>query len=240
MPPADETPAVETVWADEHLAVISKPTGLVVHAARGHHGPTLVDVLGENLAGGDDPERPGIVHRLDKDTSGLMVVARSGEAHARLSEDIAARRVSRTYLALIHGRPRSRKGTIDAPLGRDHRAPERRAVGGRGAKDARTHFEVVEPLGPESLVEVRLETGRTHQIRAHFAAIGHPVAGDSRYGGKPVHGLGRQFLHSARLGFEHPVTGEALSFESALPPDLHDALSAARTAHARRTGPDVP
>ncbi len=222
------TSTLELVYLDDWLAVIEKPAGLVVHAAPGHRGPTLVDQLGELLGGGDDPVRPGIVHRLDKDTSGLMIVARSSDAHRRLSGAIRRRQVSRTYLALIEGRPRSRSGTIDAPLGRDHRAPERRAVGGRGARDARTHFEVIDSVGPDSLVEARLETGRTHQIRAHFAAIGHPVCGDPRYGHPGRHGLCRQFLHSSRLGFSHPSSGEELEFQSSLPEDLSAALEQAR------------
>jgi 23S rRNA pseudouridine1911/1915/1917 synthase len=215
------------VHTDERLAVICKPPGLVVHAAPGHHGETLVDALGE-LLGGGEPERPGIVHRLDKDTSGLMIVSRDDEAHRRLAAMIKRHEVERTYLALVEGRPPSRSGTIDAPLGRDHRAPEKRAVRGRGARDARTHFTVVETLPADTLVEARLETGRTHQIRAHFTAIGHPVAGDPRYGHAGRHGLGRQFLHSARLGFVHPFSGERLEFESALPADLAAALERAR------------
>ena len=221
------TPDSPIVHLDPRFAVVDKPAGLVVHPARGHRGPTLVSELGE-LLGGGEPERPGIVHRLDKDTSGLMLVARDDEAHRRLSRMIAEREVARTYLALIEGRPASRSGTIDAPLGRDHRAPERRAVRGRGARDARTHFEVIEALAADSLAEVRLETGRTHQIRAHFAAIGHPVAGDPRYGHAHRHGLQRQFLHSARLELEHPFSGEPLRFESELPEDLVTALEAAR------------
>ena len=222
------TPEVRIVHADEWLAVVEKPAGLVVHAAPGHHGPTLVDALGDLLSGGGDPSRPGIVHRLDKDTSGLMLVARDDEAHRRLSAQIKAREVHRAYLALVEGRPRSRTGTIDAPLGRDYRAPERRAVGGRGPRAARTHFEVLEALPADALVEARLETGRTHQVRAHFAAIGHPVAGDPRYGRAGRHGLERQFLHSTRLALRHPVTGEELRFESELPPDLVQALGRAR------------
>ena len=214
--------------SDEWLAVVDKPAGLIVHPAAGHSGPTLVDALGDVLGGGEDPQRPGIVHRLDRDTSGLMLVARGDEAHRRLAAEIGAREVNRTYLALVEGRPRSRSGTIDAPLGRDYRAPERRAVGGRGPREARTHFTVLEPLPADSLVEVRLETGRTHQIRAHFAAIGHPVAGDPQYGHAGRHGLARQFLHSARLGFRHPFTGEALEFASPLPDDLAEALELAR------------
>jgi 23S rRNA pseudouridine1911/1915/1917 synthase len=216
---------------DEYLAVVEKPAGLVVHPAPGHRGETLVSVLGD-LLGGGEAGRSGIVHRLDKDTSGLMIVARDDEAHRRLAAMIKRRDVARIYLALIEGRPRSRSGTIDAPLGRDHRAPEKRAVRGRGARDARTHFEVIEPLPADTLVEARLETGRTHQIRAHFAAIGHPVAGDPRYGHPGRHGLERQFLHSARLGFEHPFTREALEFESQLPDDLSTALDRARADEA--------
>jgi 23S rRNA pseudouridine1911/1915/1917 synthase len=215
------------VHVDERLAVVDKPAGLVVHPAPGHRGETLVSVLGELLGGGEEG-RSGIVHRLDKDTSGLMMVARDDEAHRRLAAMIKARDVSRVYLALIEGRPRSRSGTIDAPLGRDHRAPEKRAVRGRGARDARTHFEVIETLPADTLVEARLETGRTHQIRAHFAAIGHPVAGDPRYGHSGRHGLERQFLHSTRLGFEHPFTGERMELESALSDDLAEALELAR------------
>ena len=219
--------APRPVHVDDRLAVIEKPAGLVVHRAPGHHGETLVDALGPMLGGGP-AERPGIVHRLDKDTSGLMIVARDDDAHRLLSALIKAHEVERTYLALIEGRPRSRSGTIDAPLGRDHRAPEKRAVRGRGARDARTHFEVIEVLRADSLVEARLETGRTHQIRAHFAAIGHPVAGDPRYGHSGRLGLERQFLHSARLAFTHPFTGERLEFESPLPADLAVALERAR------------
>ena len=223
-----EGPGVALVHSDDALAVVDKPAGLVVHAAPGHRGETLVDVLGELLGGGEDPVRPGIVHRLDRDTSGLMVVARTNAAHRALAAAIKAREVRREYLALVTGRPRSRSGTIDAPLGRDYRKPERRAVGGRGSRAARTHFEVIEPAGPDTVVRVRLETGRTHQIRAHFAAIGHPVVGDSRYGGVAGHGLHRQFLHSTRLAFRHPESGEDLEFSSDLPTDLRDALERAR------------
>ena len=216
------------VHSDEWLAVVDKPAGLVVHGAPGHRGRTLVDDLGELLAGGDDPQRPGIVHRLDKDTSGLMIVARGDGAHRLLAAQIKAREVRRVYLALVEGLPRSRTGTIDAPLGRDYRVPERRAVGGRAPREARTHFTLVEALPGDALLEARLETGRTHQIRAHFAAIGHPVAGDPRYGHAGRHGLGRQFLHSAKLGFRHPFSGEELEFTSPLPGDLAAALARAR------------
>jgi 23S rRNA pseudouridine1911/1915/1917 synthase len=215
------------VYVDDRLAVVDKPAGLVVHGAPGHRGPTLVDALGD-LLGGGEAERPGIVHRLDKDTSGLMVVARDDEAHRLLAAMVKAHELERVYLALVEGRPKSRSGTIDAPLGRDHRSPEKRAVRGRGARAARTHFEVLETLPADTLVEARLETGRTHQIRVHFAAIGNPVVGDPRYGHAGRHGLHRQFLHSASLGFAHPVTAERIEAESALPGDLETALDRAR------------
>lgn len=218
----------ELVLLDDELAVVDKPPGLVVHPAPGTRGPTLVDLLGPLLAGGEDPDRPGIVHRLDRDTSGLMLVARTPDTHAALSRAIAERRVERSYLALVDGIPRSRTGTIDAALGRDHRRPEKRAVGGRGARPARTHFEVAEALDGESLLALRLETGRTHQIRVHLAAIGHPVAADELYGGRPRPGLERQFLHSHMLAFTHPVSRERIELTSELPGDLAAALEAAR------------
>jgi 23S rRNA pseudouridine1911/1915/1917 synthase len=220
----------ELVHVDERLAVVDKPAGLVVHPAPGVKGLTLTDQLGD-LLGGGEAARPGIVQRLDKDTSGLMVVARDPEAHRRLAAMVSERQLRRTYLALVTGRPRSRSGTVDAPLGRDYRAPEKRAIGGRGQRDARTHFTVVESLEGYALLEVRLETGRTHQIRVHLASIGCPVAGDERYGegGDGELGLARQFLHSARLGFRHPFSGAELDFRSPLPPDLASALERARS-----------
>lgn len=221
-------PGLEIVYSDGAMAIIDKPAGLIVHAAPGHHGTTMVDELGELLAGGDDPERPGVVHRLDRDTSGLLMVARSSEAHGKLSAQIADRAVSRVYLALVEGRPGSRRGKIDAPLGRDHRNPERVVVGGRRPRSAVTRFEAVEALPRDTLLEVQLETGRTHQIRAHLQAIECPVAGDPRYGGAGRHQLDRQFLHSHRLELSHPLTGEQLSFRSELPEDLSAALKRAR------------
>ncbi len=221
---------VRIVHLDEELAVVEKPAGLVVHPAPSHHGPTLVDELGELLGGGADPERPGIVHRLDKGTSGLLVVARTDEAHAALQAQVQRREVERVYLALARGRLASRTGTIDAPIGRAARRRHRMAVSGAGSRQARTHFEVLELLGEETYLEARLETGRTHQIRAHFAAIGHPLVGDETYGGERGHGLARQFLHAHRLAFDHPRTGERLSFSSPLPADLAAALDAAREA----------
>jgi 23S rRNA pseudouridine1911/1915/1917 synthase len=210
--------------------VIEKPAGLVVHPAPGHQGVTLVELLGPMLGevAGGDPERPGIVHRLDKDTSGLLVVARTEAVHRALQKAVRDREVERIYLGLAGGRLESRTGTIDAPIGRSARQRHRMAVSGAASRQARTHFTVLELLPRDTYVEARLETGRTHQIRAHFAAIGHPLAGDSTYGGVQRYGLERQFLHAHRLAFTHPETGERLGFESPLPDDLEQALEKAR------------
>ena len=218
------------VHVDEALAVVDKPAGLVVHPAPSHSGPTLVEELGELLGGGADPTRPGIVHRLDKGTSGLLVVARTEAAHAALQAQVQRREVERVYLALARGRLASRTGTIDAPIGRASRQRHRMAVAGAASREARTHFTVLELLAGETYLEARLETGRTHQIRAHFAAIGHPLAGDVTYGGERKYGLERQFLHAHRLTFDHPASGERLSFASELPGDLQEALRAAHAA----------
>jgi 23S rRNA pseudouridine1911/1915/1917 synthase len=222
--------ALRIVHADEALAVVDKPAGLVVHPAPSHRGTTLVEELGELLGGGADPGRPGIVHRLDKGTSGLLVVARTDEAHAALQAQVQRREVERLYLALARGRLASRTGTIDAPIGRAPRHRHRMAVSGAASRQARTHFTVLELLGSETYLEARLETGRTHQIRAHFAAIGHPLAGDTTYGGESKYGLERQFLHAHRLAFSHPLSGERMAFASELPEDLAAALRAARDA----------
>ena len=227
MTPESAAPALRIVHLDEDLAVLDKPAGLVVHPAPSHTGPTVVSELGD-LLGGGDPERPGIVHRLDKDTSGLMVVARGPEALAALQEAVRERHVERRYLALAGGRLASRTGTIDAPIGRATKRRTRMAVAGAASREARTQVEVLERLPRETYLEARLETGRTHQIRAHFAAIGHPLVGDSTYGGTDRYGLGRQFLHAHRLAFRHPRTGEPLDFRSALPADLATALDAAK------------
>jgi 23S rRNA pseudouridine1911/1915/1917 synthase len=218
------------VHLDEHLAVVEKPAGMVVHPAPSHSGPTLVGELADVLGGGADPERPGIVHRLDKGTSGLLVVARDDATHAALQALVRKREVERRYLALVRGRLSSRTGTIDAPIGRATRRRQPMAVSGAGPRQARTHFAVLETLAAETYLEARLETGRTHQIRAHFAAIRHPLVGDAAYGGEQKYGLRRQFLHAHRLSFIHPRSGEELSFTSELPTDLAAALAAARAA----------
>jgi 23S rRNA pseudouridine1911/1915/1917 synthase len=224
------TSELRVVHLDEHLAVVDKPAGLVVHPAPSHEGLTLVDELAEILGGGADPERPGIVHRLDKETSGLLVVARDDATHAALQEQVRQREVERVYLALAGGRLGSRTGTIDAPIGRASRQRHRMAVSGAASRQARTHFEVLELLAAESYLEVKLETGRTHQIRAHFGAIGHSLIGDATYGGEEKYSLSRQFLHAHRLAFAHPASGEAMDFRSELPADLAAALTAARSA----------
>jgi 23S rRNA pseudouridine1911/1915/1917 synthase len=218
------------VHVDDDLAVVDKPAGLVVHPAPSHTGPTLVSELGDMLGGGEDAERPGIVHRLDKETSGLLVVARNDATHSALQAQVQRREVERIYLALAKGHLASRTGTIDAPIGRASRQRHRMAVSGAASREARTHFEVLELLAAETYLEARLETGRTHQIRAHFAAIGHPLVGDATYGGGEKYGLQRQFLHAHRLAFNHPGSGERLSFSSELPADLTAALAAARGA----------
>jgi 23S rRNA pseudouridine1911/1915/1917 synthase len=215
------------VHLDDDLAVIDKPAGLVVHTAPSHSGETLVDLLA-GVAGGGEGDRPGIVHRLDKDTSGLMLVARNEPTHRALSAAVKRRDVLREYTALVEGHLGSRTGTIDAPLGRHRRRRTRMAVRGTGSRDARTHFEVIEDLPADTYLHARLETGRTHQIRVHFAAIEHPVAGDPEYGSKGRYGLERQFLHASRLEFTHPGTEERLSFSSELPDDLQAALGRAR------------
>jgi 23S rRNA pseudouridine1911/1915/1917 synthase len=217
-------------WEDEHLLVVDKPAGLVVHPAPGHRAGTLVHgLLGREVAGGEEPERPGIVHRLDRDTSGLLVVARSEEAHRRLQLLLRRRRLEREYVALVRGRPRSREGRIEAAIGRDRHDPTRHSLDTASPREAVTHFSVRELLGRHALLAVRLETGRTHQIRVHLAAIDLPVSGDPVYGVPGDLGLERQFLHAARLAFPHPMTGEPVSTESPLPDDLARALRRARS-----------
>jgi 23S rRNA pseudouridine1911/1915/1917 synthase len=222
-PPA--APAQFTIaYEDEHLLVVDKPAGVVVHPARGHPDGTLVQALAGVAAGGDDARRAGIVHRLDRDTSGLLVVARSDAVHAALKAALARRDLVREYLALVEGRPPARRGTIDAPLGRDRRVRTRVSTDTDEAREAITHFEVERALPDDTLLRVRLETGRTHQIRAHLLAIGHPVAGDPEYGSAGRHGLARQFLHAAHLAFPHPVSDEIVDVRSPLPADLAAAL----------------
>ncbi|HEY4621165.1 MAG TPA: RluA family pseudouridine synthase, partial [Gaiellaceae bacterium] len=225
-----EPVTVAVLYEDGDLLVVDKPAGLPVHPGAGERRATLAgQLLTLGAAGGPDPERPGIVHRLDRDTSGLLLVARSEEAHAALQQAIRRREIERRYLALVRGRPRSRTGRIDAPIGRDRRDPTRRSLDTDEPRDAVTHFEIVETMGEHALLHVRLETGRTHQIRVHLAAIGLPVAGDAQYGVAGDLGLERQFLHAHVLRFRQPISGEEIEITSPLPPDLEAALERARS-----------
>ena len=235
-PIADPAIELRVVYEDDDVIVIDKPTGLVVHPGAGHEGSTLVHGLlaryPELVVDGDpvggDPVRPGIVHRLDKGTSGLLVVARTESAHEDLVAQLASHSVDRHYLALVWGHLDTNLGTIDAPVGRSRRDPLKMTVTNEG-RDARTHYEVRETFlepQPTSLLMCRLETGRTHQIRVHLRSIGRPVVGDELYGGaKPLIPLGRPFLHAAELAFVHPATGETVEFVSPLAPDLVEILS---------------
>ena len=226
---ADPSVSVAVVHADDDVIVVDKPAGLVVHPGAGQAGGTLVHGLLHTfpeLADVGDPTRPGIVHRLDKGTSGLLVVARSAPAYAALTVQLQARTVDRRYLALVLGRVSEGSGAVDAPVGRSGRDPTRMAVSSRG-RPARTRYEVLErytePVAA-TLLECRLETGRTHQIRVHLAAIGHPVAGDTRYGRAQSLPMSRPFLHAHRLAFDHPADGRRRHFHSSLPADLEDVV----------------
>jgi len=236
-------------YEDEHLLVVDKPAGIVVHPARGHARGTLVHGLlaldaeggvagstGGQAAGarpkdpgaaygvaGGAPDRPGIVHRLDRDTSGLLAATRTGEAYERMSQLVRERALERTYLALVEGRPRSRRGRIDAPIGRDRHDPTRISLDSDSVRDAVTHFEVEELFDRHALLRVTLETGRMHQIRVHLQAIDLPVVGDRVYGRADA-SLGRQFLHAAELVFPHPITGARVETVSPLPNDLRSYL----------------
>ena len=230
---------LNVVFEDEHLLVVNKPAGLVVHPAAGNLDGTLVNALlhhcGGSLSGIGGVARPGIVHRIDKDTSGLLVVAKTDVAHEGLAKQFAAHSIDRRYLAIVSGVPRMSEGKIDAPLARSATNRKKIAIveGNRG-KRAVTHWRRLNVLKDSALVECRLETGRTHQVRVHMASIGHPLLGDPVYGrsgkthGKLLKELGfhRQALHAAELGFTHPVTKHRLSFSSAMPPDMQELFNA--------------
>lgn len=229
-PIADPSVEVPVVYVDDDVIVVDKPAGLVVHPGAGHSEGTMVHGLlarFPELAGVGEAERPGIVHRLDRGTSGLLMVARTEAAYTAMVAALSARDVERRYDALVHGHPESNRGMIDAPIGRSSREATRMAVSSEG-REARTHYEVVERFdvpGPFTRLTCRLETGRTHQIRVHLAAIGHPVVADTHYGGsRSVIDLDRPFLHAAHLGFAHPITGLHLDFDSPLPADLQVVL----------------
>ncbi len=217
----------EVPYEDEHLLVVDKPAGVVVHPARGHWSGTLAQALAGRGAGGDDPWRAGIVHRLDRDTSGLLVVAKSDEVHRALKQELKQRKLHREYLALVEGRPPARTGTVEAPIGRHRRDRTLMSIDTAEPREARTHFALERAFPESTLLRVVLDTGRTHQIRVHMAAIGHPVASDPQYGTRGLYGLDRQFLHAARLAFAHPVTAEAVDVSSPLPRDLETALELA-------------
>jgi 23S rRNA pseudouridine1911/1915/1917 synthase len=209
--------SVPLIFEDEHLLVVDKPAGLVVHPGAGNRSGTLVNaLLDRGILGGEDPERPGVVHRLDRDTSGLMVLTKSEVAYAGLVTAVSERRVQRIYRALVAGEGLPHAGTVDSPVGRDPANPTLMAAGvGRSAV---THFEVMQEAAGHAMLRVRLETGRTHQIRVHLSAIGHPVYADPLYG-ETVPGR-RLWLHAERLAFIHPATGEELKFEAPIPEDL--------------------
>jgi 23S rRNA pseudouridine1911/1915/1917 synthase len=227
--PVEVSPAPYAVaYEDEHLLIVDKPAGVVVHPARGHRTGTLAQALAGRGADGGEPWRAGIVHRLDRDTSGLLVVAKSDAVHRALKALLAERQLRREYLALVSGHPEARTGTIDAPIGRHRRDRVLISIDTDEPREARTHFELERLLPAAALLRVTLETGRTHQIRVHMAAIGHPVCGDPQYGTAGEYGLSRQFLHAARLAFTHPVTGLPVDVSSPLPSDLEDALARAQ------------
>ncbi len=218
---AEEIP-VPIVFEDEFLLVVDKPAGLVVHPGAGNASGTLVNaLLRRGITGGEDPDRPGIVHRLDRDTSGLMVVAKGEPAYSRLVAMMAGREVRRGYRAVVVGEELPETGTVDSPVGRDPENPTLMAAG--VGKRAVTHFEVLREAAGHSMLRVRLETGRTHQIRVHLSAIGHPVYADPLYG-TPVPGR-RLWLHAESLAFVHPVKGEELGFESPIPEDLRESAA---------------
>jgi 23S rRNA pseudouridine1911/1915/1917 synthase len=219
---AAESIALEVVYEDDDLAVINKPAGMVVHPAPGHYTGTLVNALlgrGGTWSGAAGATRPGIVHRLDKGTSGLIVVARNDVSHRALSSQLKDRSLSRTYMAIVRGLVKDDAGELEGPIGRDPRERKRMAVV-RGGRFARTRYEVVERRRGHTLVRCDLDTGRTHQIRVHLAALGHPIAGDAEYGGRQPGEPPRPMLHAWRLRLRHPRTRAEMSFEVPLPSDF--------------------
>jgi 23S rRNA pseudouridine1911/1915/1917 synthase len=230
--PVSATPQPERLplliyYEDPHMIVVDKPAGMPVHPGPGHSSRTLVNALlahCPDLPGIGGVQRPGIVHRLDKDTSGLIVAAKDDRTHIGLTTQLKERKVSKTYLALVEGHLSPAEAMIDAPIGRDPNNRRRMMVRGAGGRDAQTRYRVREEYPGYTLVEASPITGRTHQIRVHFASLGHPVAGDAVYG-RPSKLVGRQFLHAWRLAFRHPISGEELSFEAPLPEELEAALA---------------
>ncbi|GGE41528.1 putative RNA pseudouridine synthase YlyB [Pullulanibacillus camelliae] len=222
-----EPMALDIIYEDEDVIVVNKPRGMVVHPAPGHESGTLVNGLVahcHDLSGINGVLRPGIVHRIDKDTSGLIMVAKNDGAHRSLVEQLKAKTTHRVYKAIVHGVIPHHNGTIDAPIGRDEKDRKKMAVNTRNGKSAVTHFTVNTHFHAFTYVDCRLETGRTHQIRVHMAYIGHPVAGDPKYGPRKTLNIAGQALHASELGFTHPRTGEPLHFEAPLPEDMRELL----------------
>ncbi|MBF0777779.1 RluA family pseudouridine synthase [Streptococcus cuniculi] len=226
---AEDIP-LEIVYEDADVAVVNKPQGMVVHPSAGHTSGTLVNALlyhVKDLSGINGVMRPGIVHRIDKDTSGLLMVAKHDEAHQKLAEELKAKKSLRKYMSIVHGNLPNDRGVIEAPIGRSEKDRKKQAVTAKG-KEALTRFQVLERFGDYTLVELTLETGRTHQIRVHMAYIGHPVAGDEVYGPrKTLKGHG-QFLHAKTLGFTHPRTGEVVTFTAEAPAIFRETLEKLR------------
>ncbi|PID00103.1 MULTISPECIES: RluA family pseudouridine synthase [unclassified Sporosarcina] len=222
---------LEIVYEDQDVLVVNKPVGMVVHPSAGHVSGTLVNGLMHqvtDLSGINGVLRPGIVHRIDKDTSGLLMVAKNDKAHVSLVNQLVAKSVNRVYTALVHGHIPHDNGTIDAPIGRDKRDRQRMAVVDEG-KNAVTHFKVLERFGAYTLVECRLETGRTHQIRVHMKYIGYPLVGDPKYGQRKTIDFGGQVLHAGTVGFDHPTTGEYMEFTAPLPENYKQLLNELRS-----------
>lgn len=228
---------LNVLFEDDDLIVLSKPTGMVVHPAHGHMTGTLVNALlfySEELSGIGGVQRPGIIHRLDKDTSGLLIVAKNDRSHVALSKQLRKRTIKRSYLALVHGVWKADSGTIDAPIGRGFKDRKKMAIAGKAHRKAVTHFEILRRFKNFTLLKVQLDTGRTHQIRVHMAYAKHPIVGDPQYGHKAdarmrhlqrqEPQLDRQFLHAYRLEFDHPTSGRRMVFEDDLPEDLRAAL----------------
>lgn len=229
---AEDLP-LEIVYQDEDVAVVNKPQGMVVHPSAGHTSGTLVNALMyhiKDLSGINGVLRPGIVHRIDKDTSGLLMIAKNDQAHLSLADELKDKKSLRKYWAIVHGNLPNDRGVIEAPIGRSEKDRKKQAVTAKG-KPALTRFQVLERFGDYTLVELQLETGRTHQIRVHMAYIGHPVAGDEVYGPrKTLKGHG-QFLHARTLGFTHPRTGEVLEFTAEAPAIFLETLEKLRKFH---------
>jgi 23S rRNA pseudouridine1911/1915/1917 synthase len=234
--PYPEEIPLKVLYRDDDLAVIEKPSGMVCHIGAGVRSGTLVNALLHHLGPlqSGDPMRPGIVHRLDKPTSGLLVVARNNEAHRGLAQQFKSRRVTKIYTALVYGTPKPASGTVDLPLGRDPKDRKKFSVRARRHRKAVTHYSLIREIGPFSLLDVRIETGRTHQIRVHLAQKGHPIVGDALYGGKRSANVApaiadvmpeRLFLHACQLEFHHPRTGDFMKFTSPIPQELEDVLA---------------